>query len=175
MPATPGNWSTPASANCYDYVGHVLFTWYAPELWHRFTVVLRRLVARHCRDSGGNLGVRVAYVKVVEMQRRAVPHFHTVIRLDNATARDGLFEFRIRHKAEEIVARFGDESPVDRSGAPESVLLRVFVHFYGQKVVLLLGGYDKGRAPSPKRQQAEIKEARKLLAQFKERQRRRRV
>jgi putative component of toxin-antitoxin plasmid stabilization module len=85
---------------------------------------------------------------------------------------DGLFEFRIRHTAEEIVARFGDESPMDRSGAPESVLLRVFVHFYGQKVVLLLGGYDKGRAPSPKRQQAEIKQARKLLAQFKERQRR---
>jgi len=85
---------------------------------------------------------------------------------------DGLFEFRIRHTAEEIVARFGDESLVDRSGAPESVLLRVFVHFYGQKVVLLLGGYDKGRAPRPKRQQAEIKEARKLLAQFKARRRR---
>ena len=85
---------------------------------------------------------------------------------------DGLFEFRLRHTAEEIAARFGDETPVDRSGAPESVLLRVFVHFYGEKVVLLLGGYDKGRAPSPKRHQAEIKEARKLLVQFKERQRR---
>jgi putative component of toxin-antitoxin plasmid stabilization module len=85
---------------------------------------------------------------------------------------DGLFEFRIRHTAEEIVARFGDESPVDRSGPPESVLLRVFVHFYGQKIVLLLGGYDKGRASSRKRQQAEINEARKLLAQFRARQRR---
>ncbi len=84
----------------------------------------------------------------------------------------GLFEFRIRHTVEEIVARFGDEIPVLKSGAPESVLLRVFVHFYGQKVVLLLGGYDKGKAPSPKRQQAEIKEARKFLVQFKERQRR---
>jgi hypothetical protein len=28
--------------------------------------------------------VRVAYVKVVEMQRRALPHYHTVIRLDDA-------------------------------------------------------------------------------------------
>ena len=84
----------------------------------------------------------------------------------------GLFEFRIRHTAEEIAARFGVETPVESSGAPESVLLRLFVHFYRQKVVLLFGGYDKGRAPSVKRQQTEIKEARKLLAQFKERRRR---
>lgn len=84
---------------------------------------------------------------------------------------EGLFEFRVRHTAEEIRTRFGDETPVDSSGAPESVLLRLFVHFCGQKVVLLLGGYDKGKAPSPKRQQAEIKEARKFLTQFKQRQR----
>ena len=80
----------PLCPDCYDYVGHVLFTWYAPGLWHRFTVVLRRLVARQWRAAGGATGIRVAYVKVVELQRRLVPHFHTVIRLDNTRAGGGL-------------------------------------------------------------------------------------
>ncbi len=50
----------------------------------------------------------------------------------------------------------------------------MFVHFHGKKIVLLLGGYDKGKTPKPKRQQREIERARKLLAQFKERKRRNR-
>lgn len=68
---------------------------------------------------------------------------------------------------------FGVDSP-HRRAVPESerVLLRVFVHFYGEKVVLLLGGYDKGRHPKARRQQREIAQARRLLAQLKERQRR---
>lgn len=74
----------PLCADCYDYVGHVLFTWFAPQLWHRFTVHLRRLVRQHCRKISEE-AVRVSYVKVVEMQRRLIPHFHAVIRLDAAT------------------------------------------------------------------------------------------
>jgi len=62
----------------------------------------------------------------------------------------------------------------DTAGRREKVLLRVFVHFYGEKVVLLLGGYDKGDDPKERRQQKEIAEARRLLVQFKERQRRQR-
>jgi hypothetical protein len=74
----------PLCLDCYDYLTQILFTWHAPELWHRFTIVLRRLVARFTREAGdGASGVKIAYVKVVEMQRRAVPHFHTVIRLDH--------------------------------------------------------------------------------------------
>ena len=38
------------------------------------------------------------------------------------------------------------------------------------KVVLLLGGYDKGKDSKDKRQQREIAQARMLLAQFKARQ-----
>ena len=53
----------------------------------------------------------------------------------------------------------------------EKVLLRVFVHFYGDKIVLWLGGYDKGRFPKKRRQQREIAQARKMLTQFRERQR----
>jgi hypothetical protein len=88
---------------------------------------------------------------------------------------EGLHEFRVRHDAYEIGRMFGGEGDSPAVDAPkEKVLLRVFVHFYGDKVILLLGGYDKGVDPKERRQQREIAEARRLLAQFKERQRRER-
>jgi hypothetical protein len=86
---------------------------------------------------------------------------------------DGLHEFRVRHDADEIAGMFGGEPPTV-SAPHEKVLLRVFVHFYGDKIVLLLGGYDKGKDPKERRQQREIAAARKMLTQFKERQRRQR-
>lgn len=86
---------------------------------------------------------------------------------------EGLHEFRVRHDAEEIVQMFGGDQ-ADVEAPREKVLLRVFVHFHGQNIVLLLGGYDKGEDPKERRQQREIAEARKLLTQFKERQRRER-
>ena len=86
---------------------------------------------------------------------------------------DGLHEFRVRHTADEITRMFGGEVP-NSDARREAVLLRVFVHFYGAKVILLLGGYDKGDDPKPRRQQREITQARKFLSQFKERQRRER-
>ena len=85
----------------------------------------------------------------------------------------GLHEFRIRHDADEISRMFGGDLPAVTSPR-EKVLLRVFVHFHGDKIILLLGGYDKGDDPKERRQQREISEARRLLAQFKERQRRQR-
>jgi replication initiator protein RepSA len=73
----------PLCDGCYDYTGHVLFAWHAPELWRRFTISLRRLLNSHLRAMGEAANsVRVNYVKVAEMQRRAIPHFHAVIRLD---------------------------------------------------------------------------------------------
>jgi hypothetical protein len=70
-------------ADCYDYTGHVLFAWHAPELWRRFTITLHRLLGSHLRAIGEAANsVRINYVKVAEMQRRAIPHFHAVIRLD---------------------------------------------------------------------------------------------
>jgi putative component of toxin-antitoxin plasmid stabilization module len=84
---------------------------------------------------------------------------------------DGLHEFRVRHTGEEIARMMGERTPTCH-GRPERILLRVFVHFHGAKVVLLLGGYDKGDDPKDRRQQREIAKARRLLAQFKARQRR---
>jgi hypothetical protein len=73
----------PLCAECYDYTGHVLFNWHAPELWRRFTIALRRTVAAHLRRIGVDPGaLRVSFVKVAEYQRRAVVHYHTLIRLD---------------------------------------------------------------------------------------------
>jgi putative component of toxin-antitoxin plasmid stabilization module len=86
---------------------------------------------------------------------------------------DGLHEFRVRHSAEEIAHMFGDEIPGTAPTGP--VLLRVFVHFYGNKMVLLLSGYDKGDDPSEKRQQREIKAARKALRAWQRQQDRQRA
>lgn len=54
---------------------------------------------------------------------------------------DGLHEFRVRHDAEEITRTFGgegDKVPGVRSSVshPGPVLLRVFVHFHRDKVIV---------------------------------------
>jgi hypothetical protein len=68
----------------------------------------------------------------------------------------GLFEFRLRVKA--------------RTDG-ESALLRVFCHAAGDRVILLLGGYDKGKNPGRRRQDHEIKVARRRLTEHLRRQR----
>ena len=82
---------------------------------------------------------------------------------------DGLFEFRLRHDAAEILRSLGKAARTEPSG--ERILLRVFCHAYGNRIVLLLGSYDKGADPSPKRQQREIANARKRLKDFQRRTR----
>jgi len=66
----------------------------------------------------------------------------------------GLFEFRLRRSVEQV---------------GERILLRVFCHAYGNKVVLLLGGYDKGADSSARRQGDEIAVARRRLADWRRR------
>ena len=80
--------------------------------------------------------------------------------------RDGLYEFRVRSTATEIVRIYSEASHLPPKDT-ETILLRVFVSFHGDRVVLLLDGYDKAADPSPKRQQREIAGARKLLAAWK--------
>jgi len=46
----------------------------------------------------------------------------------------------------------------------------VFCHAYGNRVVLLLGGYDKGADPSPRRQNEEIALTRARLGDWRRRQ-----
>lgn len=75
---------------------------------------------------------------------------------------EGLHEFRVRHDAATIKALYAD-SGARKPAKPAKILLRLFVHFHGKKVVLLLHGYDKGGDDSPRRQSKEIEEARKRL------------
>ena len=71
--------------------------------------------------------------------------------------RGGLFEFRFRRST---------------TGARATrMLLRVFCHAYGNRVLLLVGGYDKGADPSPRRQNDEIAIARSRLAEWQRRRR----
>jgi hypothetical protein len=80
----------PLCADCYDYPGHVLWQWHAPELWRRFAIALPRALAAAAgvpRKRWGDLA-RVSYTKVVEFQARGVIHVHAVIRLDGPTGPD---------------------------------------------------------------------------------------
>jgi hypothetical protein len=74
----------PLCEDCYDYPGHVAFNWHAPELWRRFTITLRRILARRAGVRVGDFPqlARLSFVKVAEFQRRGVVHFHALIRLD---------------------------------------------------------------------------------------------
>jgi hypothetical protein len=74
----------PICPDCYDYSGHVAFNWHAPELWRRFTINLRRILARQAGLTAAEFArcCRVSFVKVAEFQRRGVVHFHALIRLD---------------------------------------------------------------------------------------------
>ena len=81
----------------------------------------------------------------------------------------GLYEFRIRRSLNTILNEYGQPNDKQRLATfpDHQVLLRVFCTFHGSKIVLLLGGYDKGKDPSPKRQQKEIQRAQKQLTQWR--------
>ena len=81
----------PLCGECYDYTGHVLWQWHAPELWRRFTIALQRRLAA---VSGLSVKAfrgrcRVSYSKVVEFQARGLIHVHVPIRLDGPEGPDG--------------------------------------------------------------------------------------
>lgn len=61
----------------------------------------------------------------------------------------GLFEFRLRE---------------------QGLLVRIFCHAHGERLILLLGGYDKGKDPSERRQNREITQARSRLGEWLRRQ-----
>lgn len=68
----------PLSTGCYDDASHVVRQWWAPDLWRRFTIALRRLVAKALGIPASRLGevATVQYAKVAECQLRGVVHLH---------------------------------------------------------------------------------------------------
>lgn len=83
----------------------------------------------------------------------------------------GIFEFRVRHDATTILRERNLPVPANLDASHRDILLRVFCHAHGMKVVLLLAAYDKGREPSTKRQNAEIRRAKHRLTRWKADQR----
>jgi hypothetical protein len=77
-------------ADCYDYVGHVLWNAHGGKLWKAFGDNLY-----HHFATGTGVGrsavrrlLRVSAAKVAEYQKRGAVHFHAVIRLDGPTGPD---------------------------------------------------------------------------------------
>ncbi|WHM31775.1 replication initiation protein [Streptomyces sp. BPPL-273] len=75
---------TPLDADTYDYEAAVLWNAHAGALWRRFSIYLRREVAKRAgltqrafRDHA-----RVSFAKVAEYQKRGAVHSHAVIRID---------------------------------------------------------------------------------------------
>jgi hypothetical protein len=81
----------PLCADCYDYTGHIVWQWHAPELWRRFCIALQRDLAKRCELSVAKFRRRckIAYSKVVEFQARGIIHVHVPIRLDGPRGADG--------------------------------------------------------------------------------------
>ncbi|MGW3826374.1 replication initiator [Streptomyces sp. NPDC005071] len=81
---------TPLDPDTYDYEAAVLWNAHAGALWRRFSIYLRREVAKRAgltqrafRDHA-----RVSFAKVAEYQKRGAVHFHAVIRLDGPEGGD---------------------------------------------------------------------------------------
>ncbi|MFE9608836.1 replication initiator [Streptomyces sp. NPDC006012] len=75
---------SPLDPDTYDYEAAVLWNAHAGALWRRFSIYLRREVAKRAgltqrafRDHA-----RISFAKVAEYQKRGAVHFHAVIRLD---------------------------------------------------------------------------------------------
>lgn len=83
----------------------------------------------------------------------------------------GIFEFRLDQDAAQVLARKGKKARPETSETAK-ILLRVFCHAHGDRIVLLLGGYDKGERPSARHQQAQIELAKARLKTWKARHRR---
>ncbi|MGW2490070.1 replication initiator [Streptomyces sp. NPDC001606] len=75
---------SPLDPDTYDYEAAVLWNAHAGALWRRFSIYLRREVARRAgltqRDFRDH--ARISFAKVAEYQKRGAVHFHAVIRLD---------------------------------------------------------------------------------------------
>jgi hypothetical protein len=74
---------TPLCLDCYDHAAQVVWNLTAGELWRRTTENLRKWLRRTARQRGLDPDrVKLSFGKAAEMQRRAVVHFHAIIRLD---------------------------------------------------------------------------------------------
>ncbi|MCH0567942.1 replication initiation protein [Streptomyces sp. MUM 136J] len=81
---------TALDPDTYDYEAAVLWNAHAGSLWRRFSIYLRREVAKRAGLPQRRLHehARVSFAKVAEYQKRGAVHFHAVIRLDGPQGGD---------------------------------------------------------------------------------------
>ncbi|MEU0661328.1 replication initiator [Streptomyces lavendulocolor] len=81
---------TPLDPNTYDYEAAVLWNAHAGALWQRFSIYLRREVAKRAGLTQRTIRdhARISFAKVAEYQKRGAVHFHAVIRLDGPEGGD---------------------------------------------------------------------------------------
>jgi putative component of toxin-antitoxin plasmid stabilization module len=75
----------------------------------------------------------------------------------------GLYEYRVGPTSTRMMNKAGEGTKVTH----QKIALRVFLAFEANRLIVLLGSYDKGANDSKSKQQSEITKARRLL---KERQ-----
>lgn len=83
---------------------------------------------------------------------------------------DGLCELRIRRTAAEVESWWRNYHglPVPEPEPHVEILLRIYFHAYGDKVILLLGGFDKGAHPN--HEKTEVRQARANLQNWRTQQ-----
>jgi Replication initiator protein, pSAM2 len=183
----------PLCPDCYDYTGSVLFNACAPELWRRFTITLRRTLARHAGLTTRQLAtqVRVSFAKVAEYQRRGVVHFHAIIRLDGPTgpgtappswATTGLLTAAIAQAARtvhlDIPAAPGlpartlawgrelDTRPITTTGDLTDTKVAAYVAKYATKAAECTGTLDRRITPTDRLTELPVGEhARRLIGE----------
>ncbi|MFE9625736.1 replication initiator [Streptomyces sp. NPDC006527] len=81
---------TPLDADTYNYEAAVLWNAHAGALWRRFSIYLRREVAKRAGLTQRTIRdhARISFAKVAEYQKRGAVHFHAVIRLDGPEGGD---------------------------------------------------------------------------------------
>ncbi|MFI1394242.1 replication initiator [Streptomyces sp. NPDC020681] len=74
----------PLDPATYDYEAAVLWNAHAGLLWRRFSIYLRREIAKRAGLTQRDFpkAARVSFAKVAEYQKRGAVHFHAVIRID---------------------------------------------------------------------------------------------
>ena len=75
----------------------------------------------------------------------------------------GLYEFRVGPTTTRMINKAGLESKIPH----QKIVIRVFVSFEADRMIVLLGSYDKGANDSKSKQQSEIAKARQILKAWK--------
>jgi hypothetical protein len=80
----------PLCDKCFDYRGAVLWNANSSRLWNNTTQLIRRLLAEAGGIGQPFLGTvaQLNYLKVAEIQRRGLTHFHCVVRVDGPESVD---------------------------------------------------------------------------------------